>query len=117
MAAERNISIYSYNLERSKIDNLPPADKIRQLNNNELDDLLKTHCSNISTIYSAPKSSELNWETVHELRKVSKEFEDIFKWAVRCVQDQKPYDLDEFKEIQKVEYLQQNLHLTKDYCH
>jgi len=117
LASKHGVSIICFNMSESKFDELPSADVIRNLSEDNQENLLNNFCSGIYYIYQYQSVGRLDWDDINDLCSLSAEFSDIIKWISRCLMDKQAYSLKDFKIKELEEYEVSNMYAPLAYRH
>lgn len=101
LGASYNVSITSYGMSESCIEDLPPASQISKMSESEFQNIVGE--ININRISPSTKRESIDWNHVSDMRQQSNEFEDIFKWIAKCLLDKKPFNYSDFKKMSEIE--------------
>lgn len=100
--------VVSYGLESSYLSSLPSADVIKEMTDEQFDDIANNIM--LSQIASGKGRETLDWEHIRDLRGQSEEFNSLFEWIAHCLEKKTPYSYEDYTQIAKVEgrYNQRN---------
>jgi len=104
LGTEYHTSIICFNMFEKELDDLPPADIIRNLGRDGKDALLDKYCCNITYIHEHRGVKSVDWDEFRDLCKYSTEFETFKKWIARCKNDRQAYSLSDFKIKEQEEH-------------
>lgn len=96
-----DISVVSYGLTNEALDEMPSADRIISMSDQEIETLASK--LSITRISSGRQREGLDWEHIEDVRTQSSDFNDVFKWISRCLIDKRPYSFKDYRQITRLE--------------
>ena len=103
------VTVVSYGFAAGTVGNLPSADTIKNMTDEEIENLIAQSKPNVTTIVSAPIREYLDWGHVEDLRINSPDFRDVFNWISKCLSDESPYDYETYQQLVALEEQTQRL--------
>lgn len=104
LGASFGVSIISFELNESDLNEMPSAEVIKSKARSERDDILAKYGKSVNVIYSAMSSYQLDWDHIEDVRGINTDFNNVFKWVSRCLKDNKAHTLDKFNRLQNKDY-------------
>lgn len=95
LGASYGVSVTTFSLTEEDLDKLPAADKIRSAD--EVEQLLGRALS-IRSIVSAPEKDTLDWEHIKDMQSQHDDFNDIFRWISKSIEDCRPHGYLDWKQ-------------------
>ncbi|MDB6069126.1 MAG: hypothetical protein JWL81_297 [Verrucomicrobiales bacterium] len=96
LGTEYGLGIQVYNLEEEDLDELPPGYIIQQMTPREFEAVLARVKRQRLT---SPRSRILEWGLIEQVREGNAEFQELFVWVQRCLEDGKAYRRAEFARL------------------
>lgn len=93
LGTEYGLGIQVYNLDQDDLDELPPGYVIQQMTAREFEAVLTRVKRQRLT---SPKPRHLEWRLIEQVREGNAEFQELFSWVQRCLEDGKAYRRREF---------------------
>lgn len=95
------VQIHSFDLSVERLGQLPNADQILALRDDEFERLrgdIKP-----AQISSGTARSALDWDHVRDMMTQSQDFKDIFEWIARCLRDARAYSFKRYLDLREIE--------------
>ncbi len=96
LGTEYGLGIQVYNLEEDDLDDLPPGYIIHQMTAREFEAVLTRVKRQRLT---SPKPRNLEWRLIEQVREGNAEFQELFAWLQRSLEDGKAYRRQEFAAL------------------
>lgn len=93
LGTEYGLGIQVYNLDEDDLDELPPGYIIQQMTPREFEAVLARVKRQRLT---SPKPRTLEWRLIEQVREGNAEFQELFSWLQRCLEDGKAYRRQDF---------------------
>ena len=96
LGTEFGLGIQVYNIDEDDLDDLPPGYIIQQMTPREFEALL-ARVKRQRLTSSRPRT--LEWRLIEQVRQGNAEFQELFLWVQRCLEDGKAYRRQEFATL------------------
>jgi hypothetical protein len=96
LGTEYGLGIQVYNLDEDDLDELPPGYIIQQMTPREFEAVLARMKPQRLT---SPKPRPLEWRMIEQVREGNAEFQELFSWVQRSLEDGKAYRRQEFAAL------------------
>jgi hypothetical protein len=96
LGTEFGLGIQAYNLELDDLDDLPPGYVIQQMTPREFEAVLTRVKRQRLT---SPRPRALEWRLIEQVSQGNAEFQELFLWVQRCLEDGKAYRRREFADL------------------
>lgn len=96
LGTEYGLGIQVYNLDEDDLDELPPGYIIQQMTPREFEAVLARMKPRRLT---SPKPRPLEWRMIEQVREGNAEFQELFSWVQRSLEDGKAYRRQEFAAL------------------
>jgi len=96
LGTEFGLGIQIYNLPEEELDDLPPGYIIQQMTPREFEALLtRVQCQRLTS----PRPRPLEWRLIEQVRQGNAEFQELFLWVQRCLEDGRAYSRRAFAAL------------------
>lgn len=96
LGAEYGLGIQGYNLDAEELDELPPGHIIQQMKPREFEAVLGRMKRQV---LSSARPRTLEWRLIEQARTGNAEFQELFSWVQRCLEDGKAYRRQDFAAL------------------
>ncbi len=93
LGTEFGLGILIYNLDEDDLDELPPGYVIQRMTPREFEAVLTRVKRRRLT---SPRQRTVEWRLIEQVREGNAEFQELFLWVQRCLEDRKAYRREEF---------------------
>lgn len=101
LGASYDVSVISYGLSEEEIENLPTADKIREMPIGEFEQKIASKIT-ISRITTGKKRTSLDWAAIKDMQTLSQDFKNLFEWIACCLDEKKAFSFADFLKISEI---------------
>lgn len=97
LGSSYNVSVISYGLDEDYLKSLPPADKIRNMSDQDFDSVAEE--IEVKKLVSNEGPEPIDWQHIDDMRTQSPEFDSIFEWISKCLKEMKPFEYKDYMGI------------------
>ena len=95
------VAVVSYGLDEGQLSKLPDAERIRQMDDSTIEQLIKGTQMCPVTISSGQERPSLDWQHINDVRIQSEDLQSIFDWMSFCLEWEEPYTFEDYRKPKK----------------
>jgi hypothetical protein len=96
-----DVSIISYSLDPQRFQNLPTAEKITSMTDEEFDQV--ANLVKVSTVATGRQRPGLDWEHINDMRDRTKDYVVLFEWIAHCLKEGRAFSYADFCDITEIQ--------------